>query len=417
LVTLGLEGFTVGVTADRRGDDQAVLLGRLGVEVVRGPVLRTELDPVDDDLRAATDRIIADPPDVLVANTGFGIRSWWARAAVWGIQDELTAALAETRLVARGPKAAGALRSLGLPVWWRSPTEQLDSVADHLIEGGVAGADVALQLHGDDNQTLSRRLGAAGASVREVPVYRWALPSDDRAALALIRRCCEGSVDAVTFTAGPAVRQFLDLAEAEGLAEPLLAALNGPMIVVCVGPVCAGVAHEEGIVAPVVPEHWRLGAMVKLVGTALAGRAWHVPAPSTPSAPSTPDDPSAPDDSSADSSDPTGDGKTVTIGKSVTIRGGRLLGPGGTEVLAPPGRLALALLIAQGGGPVRLPSGVDALRAAVPALAGALSEDADGVRLAGWPDPPVLPAEALPPQPPHLRPPDPQADVPVAQTT
>jgi uroporphyrinogen-III synthase len=346
-VTAGLAGFTVGVTADRRRDDQAVLLDRLGVEVVLGPVLRTEVEPVDDDLLVATKQLIAAPPDVLVANTGFGIRSWWARAAVWGLDADLTAALRDTRLAARGPKASGALRLLGLPVWWRSPTEQLESVVDHLLAVGVAGQDVALQLHGEDSRAVVGRLQAAGATVQEIPVYRWALPTDDRAAVALIRRCCEGSVDAVTFTAGPAVRQFLDLAEAEGKADALLSALNGHMVVVCVGPVCAGVAREEGIALPVVPEHWRLGAMVKVVATALAERRWEVPA-----------------------------GSGV-----MTIQGGRLDGAD----LPLPARRALAVLIARGGGPVLAAEldPVEDLRRAVPALADALLEEGPFIRLAG----------------------------------
>ncbi len=351
----GLSGFTVGVTADRRADDQAVLLGRLGVEVVRGPMLRTELGPADDELRAETERIVADPPDILVANTGFGIRAWWARAATWGLDAALTDALGRTRLVARGPKAAGALRSLGLPVWWRSPTEQLDSVAAHLVEVGVDGLDVALQLHGDDDRRVGDRLRAAGASVRELPVYRWVRPADDRAAVALIRRCCAGTVDAVTFTAGPAVRHLVDLAEALGVADELLAALNGRMVVACVGPVCAGVAREVGIVGPVVPEHWRLGALVTLVGATLAARCWEVP---------------------------------VGAG-TVTIRGGRLVGPDGGEQLAPPARRALALLIGRSGGPVSpaemdaLGVDVDRLRLAVPAIAEAVTSSPDGIRLAG----------------------------------
>jgi uroporphyrinogen-III synthase len=347
----GLAGFTVGVTADRRGEDQALLLSRLGVEVVRGPVLRTELGPADDELRAETERIIAHPPDILVANTGFGMRAWWARATGWGLDAALADALGSTRLVARGPKAAGALRSLGLAVWWRSPTEQLATVAAHLVAVGVDGLDVALQLHGEDDTAVGERLRTAGATVRLLPVYRWAPPVDHAAAAALVRRCCEGTVEAVTFTAGPAVRGLFDVAEAEGVADDLLAVLNARTVVVCVGPVCAGVAHEVGIVAPVVPDHWRLGAMVTLVGAVLAARRWEAPG-------------------------------------SCTIQGGLLVGPAATEVLAPPARAALALLIGRGGGPVspdELGLGVDELRRSVPALAAALRADADGIRLLGAP--------------------------------
>lgn len=262
----------VGVTADRRGDDQEVLLRRLGLDVLRAPMLRTVDAPVADDLEAVTRRLIERPPDVLVANTGFGIRLWWQHAAGWGIDQALTEAMSGARIAARGPKAAGAVRSLGLPLWWRSPSEQLDSVADHLVAAGVAGQRVALQLHGDDRQTAGAKLAAAGADLEEVPVYRWQLPADGEPVAELIRRCLDGTLDAVTFTAGPAVRNLLDRADAAGVTVPLLEALNGPVAVVCVGPVCAAVAREEGITDPLVPEHWRLGSMVNLVGEVLSAR-------------------------------------------------------------------------------------------------------------------------------------------------
>ena len=64
-----LHGFTVAVTADRRRDEQTVLLERLGAEVLMFPLLRTE--PADlGTLRALTETIADAPPDYLVANTG-----------------------------------------------------------------------------------------------------------------------------------------------------------------------------------------------------------------------------------------------------------------------------------------------------------------------------------------------------------
>jgi uroporphyrinogen-III synthase len=169
-----LSGMTVGITADRRAEDQAVLLRRHGLEVVHAAMLRTQKEPVNEALQAATARVVEARPDYLIANTGFGIRSWWERATVWGLDSALTDAVAGARIAARGPKAAGAVRMLGLPLWWRSPSEQLASVADHLIDTGIEGSRVALQLHGDDRQTATARLEQAGAIVDEVPVYRWA---------------------------------------------------------------------------------------------------------------------------------------------------------------------------------------------------------------------------------------------------
>jgi uroporphyrinogen-III synthase len=267
-----LRGFTVGVTAERRAEDQALMLRRLGVDVVQAPTIRTL--PVADAelLRARTVALIDDPPDYVVANTGLGIRTWLEAAAGWGLDIALRQALGQTRIVARGPKAAGAVQIARLEVWWRSPTEQLADVGERLVQEGLPGKRVAFQLHGDDRQMLTRRLVAAGARVTEIPVYRWSLPEDGQPAQRLIDLACRGELDAVTFTAGPAVRYLLEVADAEGRASELLAALNTRVIAACIGPVCASVAEDEGIERPLTPPHWRLGSLVRTLGEALAGR-------------------------------------------------------------------------------------------------------------------------------------------------
>jgi uroporphyrinogen-III synthase len=265
--------FTVGVTADRRGDDQALMLRRLGFDVVHAPVMRTE--PVGDDgrLRAATEELISSPPHYLVANTGLGMRSWWGKVTEWGLDTALFDALRQTRIASRGPKATGATRVIGLEVWWKAPDEQLATVGEHLVAEGIVAARVAVQLHGEDHQDLTPRLEAAGAEVVELPVYRWALPVDDGAALDLIEGCCTGRVDAITFTAGPQVRNLMALARSVGLADSLRAACaSGELVVACIGPVCAGVAREEGLHDLAVPDHWRLGSLVRLVADSLAER-------------------------------------------------------------------------------------------------------------------------------------------------
>ena len=268
-----LRGFTVGITADRRGEEQAVLLRRLGVDVVHAPALRTLIVPDGGEaLRAQVTSVIADPPDFFVANTGIGVRTLFEKAGEWGLDDHLRLALGRARILARGPKAAGALRLAGLRVWWRAPGEQLAEVTAHLVESGIDGTRVVFQRHGDEREPLTAALVAAGAKVSEIEVYRWDLPADDASVRSLVDACCEGLVDAVTFTAAPAVRYFFDVAERSGRAGMLTDAFNRDVIVGCVGPVCAEAVHVEGVTSTVVPEHWRLGSLVRSVGQALAER-------------------------------------------------------------------------------------------------------------------------------------------------
>ena len=150
------------------------MLRRADLEVVHAPVMRTVPVPEDGHLRVVTEAIIADPPDYLVANTGLGMRSWWGLVTGWGRHDALFAALdGHTRIAARGPKAVGATRIIGLEIWQRAPDEQLATVGRQLVAAGIDGRRVAVQLHGDDSQELTETLprrGGGGHRVAHLPV-------------------------------------------------------------------------------------------------------------------------------------------------------------------------------------------------------------------------------------------------------
>ena len=267
-----LDGFVVGVTADRRASEQAELLRRRGAEVVLGPSIETAYLADDDALRATTLLLIEDPPDYLAATTGIGMRAWFEAAQVWGLCDALLHALGDTRIVARGPKAAGAVQAAGLSVWRRAANEQMDQLLAHLLHEPLAGARVAVQLYGTPAPEITGRLSDAGAAVVEVPVYRWRTPEDPAPALRLAQAAIDGRLHAVTFTAAPAVANLFALAAGAGIAGALRDAFNREAVVAaCVGPVCARGASAAGILAPLVPPVGRLGLMVRALSERLAG--------------------------------------------------------------------------------------------------------------------------------------------------
>ncbi|MET0626903.1 MAG: uroporphyrinogen-III synthase [Acidimicrobiia bacterium] len=258
-----LEGFVVGITADRRADEQADLLTRRGARVVHGPMIRTHSMVTDDALRHATEEVIAHPPDYVVANTGIGVRGWLTAAATWGWDDDLTSALAGSRVVARGAKAAGAMASIGVDVWWRAPSESLREVLARLLEEPLDGATVAFQLHGADSPEFAAALREAGARLVEVPVYRWEKPDAPEAARALVAKVCSGDVDAVTFTSAPAIAHCFEIAAADGHEAALRSALNERVVVAVVGPYCAEAARIHGLDDLVEPVAARMGSMVR----------------------------------------------------------------------------------------------------------------------------------------------------------
>ncbi|MEN3610395.1 MULTISPECIES: uroporphyrinogen-III synthase [unclassified Plantactinospora] len=265
-----LSGFTVGVTADRRRDELTAMLERRGARVVLAPALRIVPLADDTELRAATRACLDNPPDVLMANTGIGMRGWLEAAEGWGLAEPLRAVLSRAYIVSRGPKARGAIRAAGLHDEWSPASESCDEVIDHLRQRGVRGQLIAMQLHGERQPECTAALEAAGASVIEVPVYRWAAPTDPAPLHRLVDLIAGRLVDAVTFTSAPAVGALLRAAGPS--TEAVLDAMRSDVLAACVGPVTAAPLRRHGV--PVVaPSRARLGALVRTIVDELPQRA------------------------------------------------------------------------------------------------------------------------------------------------
>jgi uroporphyrinogen-III synthase len=272
---MALDGFTVGIPADRRWEEQASLFERRGASIQHGPTIRTLALGADERLRAATAEVVAGPTSFLIANTGIGMRSWFAAAESWGLDEELIASLRATAIYARGPKASAAVHTHGLEVVARGRSERLTETIEMVLDVARPGDRVAVQLDGGPEPTDLERLREAGLLVVEVPVYEWHIPDDARPALRLAEAVIAGRIHAVTFTAGPQIRNWLLMAAEQDLDTALLEALNaGDVIVGCVGPVCADVAVASGLDRSllVVPSISRLGPLVRAVADALVAR-------------------------------------------------------------------------------------------------------------------------------------------------
>jgi uroporphyrinogen-III synthase len=268
-----LAGYTVGVTAARRADEIGGLLERRGASVIHAPALR--IAPLADDtgLHEATLDLIGTPPDTVVATTGIGFRGWMEAAEGWGEADRLRGALGQATLLARGPKATGAIRAAGLRELWSPASESSAEVLQRLLsEGPLHGRRIAVQLHGEPLPDFTDALRHAGATVIPVPVYRWMAPADTGPLDRLLEAIAAGAVDAVTFTSALAATGLLRRADESGLDGELLAALRGPVAAVCVGPVTAGPLLDQGIPATW-PDRYRVGALVRHVTEILAERA------------------------------------------------------------------------------------------------------------------------------------------------
>lgn len=266
-----LAGFTVAVTAARRREELSSLLIRRGARVLEAPAIRIIPTHDDEELLAATRTCVARPPDVVVATTGIGFRGWMEAADGWGLGEDLRTCFGRAEVLARGPKAKGAVRAAGLAETWSPASEASDEVLARLLAEGVQGRRVAVQLHGEPLPDFTAALRAAGAEVVEVPVYRWLPAEDVRPLRRLVEQVVSGVVDCVTFTSAPAVASLLAIAREEDREPALVEALSGPVLVAAVGPVTAAPLERLGV-PTVQPDRARLGALVRTVVEELPAR-------------------------------------------------------------------------------------------------------------------------------------------------
>ncbi|WP_203338793.1 uroporphyrinogen-III synthase [Nocardioides limicola] len=264
-----LAGYRIGVTAARRAEEQIALLERRGASVEWAPFLSVEPTRIDADaLRAATEAVTSRPVDILVVTTGIGVKSWFDAVESWGELDGLLDVLGRAEIIARGPKTVGALRRRGLRELWYPESECFDDVLTHLRGRDLTGKRIVVQEHGQSLSMVAHALRRQGADVQVVTVYRVESAEDPAPMFRMVELIADRKLDAVTFTAAPAVAAMMQVAEVTGRRDDLVGALQADVVATCVGPVTAA-AFEMWGVPTIEPERSRLAAMIKLLETEL----------------------------------------------------------------------------------------------------------------------------------------------------
>ncbi|MGP9537256.1 uroporphyrinogen-III synthase [Brachybacterium sp. AOP43-C2-M15] len=264
-LSAALEGRRLVLALDRRADELAAALARHGAEIQHAPAMSMIPHVDDPELLARTAELIARPPQLLIATTGVGVRGWFEAADAAGIGDGLRTALAGTRVLARGPKARGAVQQAGLTVDWVAADGTSAEMITYLAGHDLGGLRAAVQHHGSGADGLDEALLAAGAEVVALTVYRWGPPRDPEAVHRSVLDTAGGRCDAVLFTAAPGTENWLVAAERAGALPGITdRVLSGELLMAAVGPLTAAPLEARGLAA-LLPARSRMGALVRAV--------------------------------------------------------------------------------------------------------------------------------------------------------
>ena len=261
-------GRRVLLLESRRSREMASLVTTYGGRPVEAPSMREVPLETNTEALAFVDALTQGEFDLVVLLTGVGTRAILQLVEkMRGSTEPFVAALAATRIAARGPKPAGVLRELKITPWvvapepntWRELLAALDSKRD---EWSLSGARVAVQEYGASNPSLLAGLEERGATVTRVPVYQYALPEDLGPLQSGIEALVRGDIDVVLFTTATQVVHLLQVAATMGKEAEVRQAL-GRVTSASIGPTTSEELREQGIRIDFEPSHPKMGFLVR----------------------------------------------------------------------------------------------------------------------------------------------------------
>jgi uroporphyrinogen-III synthase len=262
-------GLRVLSLESRRAKEMDALIRREGGDPFVAPSVQERALAGHGEAIQFVERLEAGDFDMVICMTGTGLAFLRDQVAARTSLHRLSAALAQTTLVARGPKPLPVLRDLGLrahvvipePNTWK---EIVDAVAAR------PERRIAVQEYGRPNLEMNAALEKLGASVTAIALYRWELPADLEPLRAAARRLAAREFDAVLFTSSIQLDHLLEVARDLGCRQQVSDALRAWTAIASVGPVMTASLEAAGFTAEIVPLHPKMGALVKAASESTA---------------------------------------------------------------------------------------------------------------------------------------------------
>lgn len=268
---MSLRAKKVAILESRLGQQLVELVTSRGGIPFHAPAL-AELPDLDPESIAALVRSLQKQPARLaVFQTGVGTRALFAATDALGLTESFLQLLEKTSVAVRGPKPTAALRARSVRIDRAAADpfttkEVLASIEDLSLQG----ERVIVQRYGNANVELDRALEARGATVLEIPTYRWALPADTAPLAALIEALERDEMHAVVLTNAEQVRNLFAVAGRLGRTGQLRAALNRTLVA-SIGPVASAALREAGVRVGLESSPPKLGALLSSLEAALSG--------------------------------------------------------------------------------------------------------------------------------------------------
>jgi uroporphyrinogen-III synthase len=259
------KGLSVLVLESRRSREMAALVTTYGGRPIVAPALREVPLESNPEALAFAEALMRGEFDIVVLLTGVGTRALVNVVERVHPRERFVAALAATKVVARGPKPVAACRELQVPLWltapepntWREVLSAIDAGA-----GTLSGMRVAVQEYGVSNPDLLHGLEARGAHVTRVPVYQWALPEDLESLRSAVTSVACGELDVAIFTTATQAVHLFQVAGTMNQEDAVHEGLRR-LVVASIGPTTSEELRQRGLDVDLEASHPKMGFLVR----------------------------------------------------------------------------------------------------------------------------------------------------------
>jgi uroporphyrinogen-III synthase len=189
--------------------------------------------------------------------------------------------LRDTVVIARSNKPAMELRKFGIRTNLVPDINTIEGILNLLGNFDIKNKNIGILWHGDYSHSFREKLESLGSKVFEFSSYTYStslgktnaamlkemgydyVPPSEEKIGRLIEDIMAGTIDTITFTSPPAVKEFFEFAKRNNHIHALKERLNHNLLVVSIGPSTSKMLATFHVLVDVMPATYRMGSMVK----------------------------------------------------------------------------------------------------------------------------------------------------------
>jgi len=272
----------VAVTSSRRASELADIVRKFGGIPYIAPTIGIKNNSqLNSECNHFIETISNESMHFFIFMTGVGVFNLFQNLQKLHKLNTVIEKLQNTIVVARSNKPKMELRKFGIKTNFVPNINTIDGILILLKRFNVKNKNIGILWHGDSSSSFKKELASLGANVFDFSSYSYSArfeqtnasmleemgydyvaPNEEKIKM-LIEDIMKGTVDSITFTSPPAVKEFFEFAKRNNKINSLKDKLNNNVLVVSVGPSTSKMLARFYVLADIMPATYRMGPMIK----------------------------------------------------------------------------------------------------------------------------------------------------------